>query len=216
MKTQDRLLIYDRIADTARKDGLDIMGALHEGGTTLVLLGPGPGFWPIFRRSPELSDAAPDPVDRWSRRILTAQAGALGATALFPFGLPHNPFLAWALASGRAWSSPVGMLVHDTAGLMISYRGALRFDTRIALPAPPAASPCDACTGRPCLTACPVGALGGETGYDVAACHGWLDTTGGQDCMSAGCLVRRACPVSQRFGRDPDQSALHMKAFHRS
>lgn len=208
---------YARIRETARKDGLDIMGALHEDNTTLILLGPGAGFWPIFRQSPEFSDSRPHPIDRWSRRIVTAQADSLNATAHFPFGgPPYNPFLAWALASGRAWSSPVGMLVHDTAGLMISYRGALRLDGVLDLPAPPPAPPCATCLDRPCLSACPAGALGAASGYDVAACHAWLDTPGGQDCMTAGCRARRACPVSQDFGRDPAQSALHMKAFHPS
>ena len=33
------------------------------------------------------------------------------------------------------------------------------------------------------------------------------------DCMSKGCAVRRACPVSQSYGRMEDQSAFHMRAF---
>jgi epoxyqueuosine reductase len=49
----------------------------------------------------------------------------LGAKALFPFGgPPWHPFIAWAKRSGRAWESPVGFLVHDQAGLMVSYRAA--------------------------------------------------------------------------------------------
>jgi hypothetical protein len=205
---------HDTIRRTVLADGLDIMGGLHEGSGTLILLGPVPAFWPILQHSPEMADGTPDPVDRWSRRVVTRLADSLGAVPLFPFGgLPRQPFLAWAVASGRAWPSPVGMLVHDTAGLMISYRGALRFDARIALPDPPAQSPCVTCADRPCRAACPTAAFS-DAGYDVATCHGWLDTPGGTDCMTAGCLARRACPVSQRFGRDPAQSALHMRAFH--
>lgn len=208
---------YDTLCDTARQDGLEIMGGLHDGPATLILLGPGAEFWPVFRRSREMTDGQPHPIDRWSRRVLTRQADSLGASAVFPFdGPPYQPFLSWALASGRAWTSPVGMLVHDTAGLMVSYRGALRFETNIALPPTPTRAPCDTCAGRPCLTACPAEAFGTPEGYDVAACHALLDTAEGQDCMTAGCRTRRACPVSQRFGRHPDQSALHMKAFHGS
>jgi hypothetical protein len=139
----------------------------------------------------------------------------LGAEPLFPFGgAPYLPFLRWAIASGRAWQSPAGMLVHDVAGLMVSYRGALRFSQNIELP-PTSASPCTTCVGQPCVTACPVDALSAARGYDVAACHGFLDTPPGDDCLSQGCKARRVCPVSQAFGRDPEQSAFHMSYFHR-
>ena len=188
------------------------MGALHDAGATLVLLGAGPGFWPVFTASPEHADGAPDPIDRWSRRVIGGLAP--GARAVFPFdGPPYAPFLAWARASGAAWDSPVGMLVHDRAGLMISYRGALRFEGELPLPPRPASAPCTACAA-PCTTACPVDALSAARGYDVAACHAFLDTAEGQDCLTRGCRARRACPVSESFGRDPAQSAFHMKAFH--
>ena len=188
------------------------MGALHDAGATLVLLGAGPEFWPVFTASPEYADGAPNPIDRWSRRVI----GALvpGVPAVFPFdGPPYAPFLAWARASGAAWDSPVGMLVHAEAGLMISYRGAVIFRGELPLPPRKAAAPCAACAA-PCTTACPVDALSAARGYDVAACHAFLDTADGQDCLTLGCRARRACPVSQNFGRDPAQSAFHMKAFH--
>ncbi|WP_342769547.1 ferredoxin [Roseovarius spongiae] len=203
------------VIDAAAKARLMVMGGLREGGGTIVLLGPGRGFWPHFRDAPEMRDGAPDPVDRWSQRVIGAMAAELGAEALFPFGgPPYQPFLRWAIASGRAWQSPAGMLVHDEAGLMVSYRGALRFDHVIALPAPPDAAPCATCDGQPCLTACPVDALSAARGYDVAACHAHLDRPAGRDCMEEGCRARRACPVSQRFDRTAEQSALHMRAFH--
>jgi len=77
----------------------------------------------------------------------------------------------------------------------------------------PGVSPCETCTARPCVSACPVNALNAETSYDVPACKAYLDTPAGTDCMSKGCKVRRACPISQRFARPKAQSAFHMKAF---
>ena len=77
--------------------GWRVLGAFHPGPDddapagcgTLVLLGPdGPGFWTIFRASPEVGDGAPDPLDRWSERVIGALAARLGAAALFPFGGP--------------------------------------------------------------------------------------------------------------------------------
>ena len=189
--------------------------ALPPGTRTLLLVGPRqPGFWQHLTAQPEWQDGAPDPVDRWSRRVIGRIACDLGAKALFPFGgPPHRPFYTWALRTGRVWSSPVRLLVHDEAGLMVSFRGALALKERIALPPPPP-SPCDSCAGQPCRTACPAGALT-DAGYDLPACHAWLDTAPGQGCMMGGCAVRRACPVSARHARMHEQSAYHMRQFHR-
>ncbi|WP_050929309.1 hypothetical protein [Aestuariivita boseongensis] len=195
--------------------GLVLMGLLHEDGETLALIGTGGGSWPRFCASPEYADGAPDPLDRWSKRVLGDLATRLGAVgSVFPSdGPPYPPFIRWALASGRFWSSPVGMLVHDGQGLMFSLRGALRFQGMLPLPDQSGPNPCEACADQPCLTACPVGALSNETPYDVEGCKTHLRAPEGSDCMTGGCLARRACPVSQISPRDPAQSAFHMRAF---
>ena len=207
---------YAQIEIAAGDAGLIVIGALDpdEEDGTLVLLGAGSAFWPILCASPEAADGQPDPVDRWSLRVVGALADRFGAQAVFPFGgPPYAPFIRWAEASGRAFKSPVGMLVHDTVGMMISYRGGLLMSGRIAFPAPAGNPPCTACHA-PCTTACPVGALSAGAPYDLDACHGFLDTPAGADCMINGCAARRACPVSAGAGRQPAQSAHHMKAFH--
>jgi epoxyqueuosine reductase len=187
--------------------------AFPAGTRTLLLLGPKePGFWPHLTAQPEW-DGDPNPVDRWSRRVIGRLACDLGAKALFPFGgPPYHPFYEWALRTGRVWDSPVKLLVHAGQGLMVSFRGALALKDAVEVP-PAAIRPCDACFA-PCLTACPAGALTG-TGYDVPRCHAFLDRPEGRDCLTGGCLVRRACPVSQSYARLPEQSAYHMGQFHR-
>jgi epoxyqueuosine reductase len=184
---------------------------LPAGTQTLLMIGPGDGFWAHMTTQPEWGEA--DPIDRWSRRVIGTIACDLHAKALFPFGgPPYSPFQRWALRTGRMWQSPVRLLVHDVQGLFVSFRGALALKERIALPpAPP--KPCDTCA-QPCLTACPVGALT-PAGYDVPACHGYLETDAGQTCMTGGCIVRRTCPVSQGYARMPEQSAYHMRQFHK-
>lgn len=210
----------DHIADLAEQHQLFVAGGvkkadapLPKGIETLILLAPdGSGFWEHFTQSPEAGDSRPDPLDRWSIRVIDDMAQALNAQAFYPFGAtPPHPFYRWALASGRVWASPVQWLIHDTAGLWLSFRGALGFRARVDMPAG-GASPCDGCA-RPCITACPVGALT-DKGYDVPACHSFLDTPEGADCLSRGCAVRGACPVSQSYGRAPAQSAFHMRHFH--
>lgn len=189
------------------------MGALHDGGRTIALIGADAGFWQVFTHSPEGRDDAPDPIDRWSTRVIPELAARAGADSYaFPFGgPPFAPFIAWAKASGEAFDSPTGMLVHRRAGLMISYRGALIWDQKLPLDTSINGSPCDGCH-RPCETACPVGALSPDHFYDVPRCKSYLDTPQGDECMS-GCLVRRACPVSQTFSRPTAQSAHHMRYF---
>lgn len=207
-----------RIADRIARHHLAVMGALHlgpdevPGHATLVLIGPaGPDFWVHFTGEPEYLDGTPDPMDRWSARVIGAGAADLGGVAVFPFGgPPWQPFIDWARRSGRAWPSPVGLLVHDTAGLMVSYRGAIAVPERLDLPSP-GARPCDTCMEQPCRTACPVDALGPD-GYDVPACRADLDRAG-NDCRARGCAVRRICPVSQAHARPEAQSAFHMGYF---
>jgi hypothetical protein len=211
------------IESRAARDRLMVAGAFHPGPgdglppdiATLILLAPAePGYWAHVTASAEWTDGATDPIDRWSTRVIGQLAAELDGRAWFPFGgPPHAPFFAWARRSGRAWASPVTLLVHDVAGLMISYRGAIGLNQRLDLPAPPPC-PCDSCETRPCLSACPAGALAGA-GYDLAACHAFLDRPEGGDCLGNGCRVRRACPLSQAYGRLPEQSGYHMRLFHR-
>ena len=202
---------------------LTVLGGFHPddgdatppGTQTLLLLGPAePGFWPHLTAQPEWQDGQPDPVDRWSRRVIGRIACDLGAKALFPFGgPPYHPFYRCALKSGRIWDSPVRLLVSADQGLMVSFRGALALKDRVSLPAA-TARPCDACA-QPCLTACPASALTGA-GYDVPACHAFLDTSAGEPCLDTGCATRRACPVSQGYARLAEQSAYHMRRFHKT
>ncbi|MEL7115289.1 MAG: ferredoxin, partial [Pseudomonadota bacterium] len=161
---------------------------------------------------PEYQDGAAHPMDRWSTRVITGLATALGGMQHYPIGgPPYTPFIAWAMRSGRAWQSPAGPLVHDRAGMMVSYRGAIALPDHVVLPSLPQ-PPCATCAERPCLSACPVGALSETSGYDVGTCHSYLDT--GPACMTEGCAARLACPVSKSFPRQLAQSAFHMKAFH--
>jgi hypothetical protein len=184
---------------------------------TLVLLGfIGGEGWAAFAASSEAEDGAPNPLDRWSRRIVDAIAADLGASALYPFqGPPWLPFQRWAQRGDAVFVSPLGILIHPEFGLWNSYRGALAFDERLELPAKPTqASPCESCAEKPCLATCPVSAFSGG-GYDVARCRAHIATPAGTNCMSDGCLARIACPVGATHRYAAPQAAFHMRAFRR-
>lgn len=206
------------ICARAARDGLAPLGAFHPepgdgapaGTGTLVLLGPAPDFWRIFSESFEFGDGASDALDRWSIRVIGRIAADMAGQPIFPFtGPPFAPFFSWACRSGAAFASPVHLLVHARLGLFVSYRGALALPARLSLPRR-AARPCDGC-GQPCQTACPVGALT-AAGYDVPACHAFLDTPAGNNCLTRGCAVRRSCPIGEI--QPEAQTTYHMTAFH--
>ncbi|MFN7225286.1 MAG: ferredoxin [Paracoccaceae bacterium] len=217
---QQPALTLDLLTEALDPHFLDVLGGFDCRGEenfpdwakSVVLLGPKePGFWAHLKAQPEWS--GPDPVDQWSRRVIGRLACDLGGKARFPFGgPPYHPFYSWALRTGHIWESPVKLLVHGTQGLLVSIRGALILPG--VLEFQPSAKPCDTCA-KPCLTACPVSALQSH-GYDVAACHAFLDQPAGSGCLGSGCLVRRACPVSQGYARLAEQSAYHMGRFHRA
>jgi len=195
--------------DPPRVPGSDPVG-------TIVLVGfVGSRNWPAFARSPEAADGLPDPLDRWSRRVVSKLAEGAGATALFPFGgPPWLPFVKWAWRAEPVHPSPLSLLIHPDWGLWHSYRGALAFAESLDLqPADDRPSPCDSCAAKPCLTACPVDAFRPE-GYDVAACKSHIRSPAGADCMDQGCRARRACPVGAAYGSD--EARFHMSAFRDS
>ena len=182
-------------------------------GTRFMVAPMGAAFWPHFTQSPEWTDGQPDPMDRWSLRVLTDIAHHFDGTAILPSdGPPFAPIFDWALQSGGFWQSPIQMLVHAKMGLWASIRGVLD----LPLPAPQAPAPTNPCTecAAPCQSACPVNALSPDRPYNLQACHDFLNRPEGKDCLLHGCLARRACPAGLAYGRLAEQSEYHMRQFH--
>jgi hypothetical protein len=203
--------------------GIGVVGAFHPeaedsapaGIATLILLGPaGPEMWHAFQTAPEYGDGAPHPMDRWSERVIGGLATKLDAQAFFPFGgPPWQPFQKWAVTGEGAVSSPVSMQATMGRGLWTSYRGALGFRERLALPDATKQSPCLDCKA-PCLTACPVDAFSDGT-YNVPRCVEHLQQEPRVACRN-GCLVRTACPYGGAISLPVKQRAFHIDAFLRA
>jgi hypothetical protein len=182
---------------------------------TIVLLGwTGSAQWPMFAASPEAKDGRPDPLNRWSKRLIDRMAMELCAAAFYPFGAPPwLDFQRWALQAEPIHRSPLGLLIHPEWGLWHSYRGALGLRERLELPhRDRAAHPCESCREQPCLSACPVSAFAPNRPYNAAACRNYLKE-GTADCLTRACAARRACPVAPQMHYGELQATFHIRAF---
>jgi epoxyqueuosine reductase len=203
--------------------GLLVLGAFNEPDSTedscRILVGnTGSAMWLKFRNSPEFSDGASNPLDRWTRRIGESLAKELNAPIVFPFdGPPYPPFLAWAKTTGQAFPSPLSMFIHQQFGLWHAYRFALQLPAPVngMQVLPDRVSPCLSCTAQPCLDACPVDAF--STGsYRVDDCMAFLVKNEKGDCREKGCRARGACPAIPENQYQPEHARFHMDAFVRS
>lgn len=217
----------DELAHVLDGVGLAFRGAFHpvpEDGVpafadgaptrTIALLGwTGGDQWPVFAASTEARDGLPDPLNRWSKRLVDRIAAELDAAAFYPFGgPPWLDFQSWALKAETVHRSPLGLLIHPKWGLWHSYRGALGFRQRFELsPRADASHPCEQCVGRPCLSACPVSAFAVGGLYDYAACRQHLEGAG-EDCRVRACAARRACPIAPDKRYSEPQATFHMRA----
>ncbi|MGH6862317.1 MAG: hypothetical protein ACRECY_18890 [Phyllobacterium sp.] len=218
--------VLDRIAGALAPFGLVARGGfsfaekdkrpMFPGGTmpaSVVMIGHfGSSIWPHFSAWRRAHPGMSDPLDRWSKEILTGVAAEFGAMAVFPSDRPYLPFQQWAKRAEGLSASPLGLLIHPEYGLWQAFRGALLLAQPIDFaPSPILAHPCDACREKPCLFACPVNAFD-ATGFAVGRCRDHLKTMG-QACMTGGCKARLACPVGAGHAYVSDQQRFHMRAF---
>lgn len=137
-----------------------------------------------------------DPVDGYST-TLTQQfiAGCLdGAPVLwlYPGADTLIPLQQLGEAAGWSYPSPVGSGISPIYGVWFAYRAAFLIDADLPLVRDdPAPSPCERCSDKPCISACPVGAVQVDTfGIDACVEHRLRP----QSPCADRCLARMACP----------------------
>ncbi len=184
---------------------------------TLILAGNiGGSMWSAFQAGRRRE---PHALDKWTKRVMTDVIRKLepslgDVVACYPSdGPPYLPFQRWAMRGDQVYPSPIGPLIHPVHGLWHAYRGALMFRRKINLPPPEAKSnPCNDCSDKPCLSGCPVQAIG-QGFYDVKGCAAHLMKPSGEPCLEFGCLARSACPVGPGRPYPEAQTRFHMGIF---
>ena len=187
----------------------------------LLIGNVGKDMWHVFSKSNEFADGKLDPMNRWTKRILDEIASELGARVVYPFDEPYWPFQRLAQKAAVSRSSPLGILIHPHYGLWHAFRGLFIFDDAHELSSQinqliPSSEdlihPCETCSDKPCLTACPVGAFTGER-LEVKTCFTHLDSGNDPDCMQSGCQARLACPIAKDHQYVDAQMKFHMKSY---
>lgn len=199
---------------TARVD-FDLRAVLP-GARGAWVLGDGGGtFFAGFQAAGrESADGAPDPLDRYTKRVLgetfARVLGPQGSTyALrFPFGGGRTPLPIAALgtAAGIAPAGPLGLQIHPRFGPWWAYRALAVLAVELP-PAPPLARPCAGCPA-PCVAACPGQAVTPQ-GLQVSrcVCHRLADP----GCHTS-CAARLACVVAPHARYPHEHLAFHMSA----
>jgi len=192
----------------------DLLGAAPWARTLVLVGNAGSELWDQSGAEIAALDD-PDPLDRWTRKVIEPIASSVDGRALFPFeGPPYWPFQRWAERAEGVRSSPIGIQIHPEFGLWHAYRAAILLRGTIALPQREQAHPCDTCVERPCLTHCPVNAFS-PAGYEVDRCvdHVVALQNEAGSCSEVGCLARLACPVGTAWRYRPEHARFHMRAF---
>ena len=187
---------------------------------TAVVIGNGGGaFWTAFQRHLAADPAAgrvADPLDAFTRQVVGEAIALLHdelgtARVVFPFELHPLAvsFVHLAECAGLGHRSLLGVLVHPEYGPWMALRAAVLVP--FALPAPRPADgfdPCPTCVERPCIAACPVGAVG-PGGWDVPRCAAHRIAVP-EDC-GPGCHSRIACVYGREHRYPPDAMAFHQR-----
>jgi len=194
---------------------LTLEGLLPRARAAVIVGAGGPRFFDLFSSgSPEAEDGAPNPLDRFTKRV----AAEAVAAALRPLGVAHAvyfpfdgaepliPFQRLGRAAGLGGPGPLGLQIHPTFGPWWAYRALIVVD-RALTPPPPIGDGCAGCD-EPCVVACPAQAVA-RTGFAVSACHARRLVA--EPCRLS-CAARIACVRGPEHRYTDVQLAFHMAA----
>jgi hypothetical protein len=179
----------------------------------LIVGSGGPTFFDRFDAGPEAVDGVPNPLDRYTERVVTGAARDLLAprgsahAVHFPFGVrPLIPFQRLGRAAGLGGPGPLGLQIHPTFGPWWAYRALIVLDRPLPA-APPTGDGCAGCDA-PCVAACPAGAVA-RTGFDIVSCQARRLVA--EPCRLS-CVARITCVRGPEHRYRDEELAFHMRA----
>ena len=204
---------YDALVPASHRLGAHA-GAIR----SIVVIGNGGGaFWAAYRRHLATHPAHAErahPLDDFTSAVMAEHVVPLAARrgVRAELHLPYREttppvsFVHLAEAAGLGRRSLLGVLVHPEYGPWMALRAALFVDVALAAPRPAAGfDPCPSCRTRPCLAACPAGAVAHPAGWEVPRCVAFRVERGDANPCADRCHARLAC-VYGRQHRYPDEA----------
>lgn len=155
----------------------------------------------------------PDPIDHYSitcaRDFIRHALGDPPVYRLYPEAPHLVPLQQLGAAAGWSAPSPLGSGIHPVYGVWFAYRAAFLVDADLPLLSdPPAPDRCAACGAKPCIAACPPGAVQ-VTAVDIERCarHRLRPSS---PCADR-CLARLACPYFPEHRYSEAQLQYHYR-----
>lgn len=183
----------------------------------LILLGAaGRGLWRAMGGVGEGDgeNFSVHPVDQYStavtKKFIARYLGAPRVCFLYPGDFPL-PLQQLGAALGWSHPSPLGLHIHPEFGLWFAWRAAFLANT--ALPATPrktTSSPCANCADKPCIIACPAGAVHATKHFAIQTCASHRLSAASPSCRST-CHARLSCPAGAKYRYSADQFAYHSR-----
>ncbi len=197
----------------------------------LVLLGH--GGRQLWAQLQAVGPQTVDPVDHYSltitRQFITRYLDDADHVMLYPHEQYVIPLSLLGELAGWSYPSPLGQGIHPTFGLWFAYRTAFLTNYELATTVranealanealvnealvnealASGRAPCDTCTHKPCLTACPAGAVRPDK-FDLLSCAGFR--VAAHSVCADRCLARLACPIAPEHRYSLAQIQYHYR-----
>lgn len=179
----------------------------------LVLIGnSGGSIWDALQAA---STDVTDPIDSFSRQKVSQfihdYLDNASSQLLYP-GPTNVSLIRLGTLAGWSYPSPLGLGIHPEYGLWFAYRAlfATTADigpTVLGCSALAEHGPCESCIEKPCISACPAGAVDFAQPFNIASCYDHRLAL--SSSCAAQCLSRLACPVGAEHRYSLQQIQYH-------
>ena len=186
----------------------EVAAALDPEGRHRRLILIGHGGRTLWERVKAAGLATEHPIDEFTRaRVaewLAAQLPGVAHELVYPGDTPVG-LQALGRLAGWHHESPFRVGVNAAWGSWFAYRAVLLVDADLPVtPALAGESPCAACAGQPCVSACPADALR-EREFSLAKCIAYRRQPDSRCRVT--CVARTSCPVRPEHRYDDAQIA---------